>query len=204
MTTSVGADTSARRASAGVWSVRVVSEKAFAYPGRRRLATTCSRYSSKSSGPLSGVELWHVGLPRARRPRGRHRDPEEHPLHCADLAVANERADEHEAADERGLLGRRDDGSPGAHRVADDDGRATELFDESEHVAGGLHVTVGGERRVAVAVTAQIGRCDSVARLDERGREEAIGRSQVAHPWDQDDEGAIPGDVVCDPPRWAG
>src|ERR1035441_6024853 len=50
ITTRTGAVMSHSRASAGAWLVRVVTEKALAYPGRRRPAATWSQYSAKSAG----------------------------------------------------------------------------------------------------------------------------------------------------------
>jgi hypothetical protein len=51
ITTRAGAVTSAGRASAGVWLVRVVGENALAYRGRRRLATTWLRYAGRCGPP---------------------------------------------------------------------------------------------------------------------------------------------------------
>jgi hypothetical protein len=66
---------------------------------------------------------------------------------------------------------------PGAHRVADDDRRPIELFDQREDVPGGFSVAVGGERRVAVAVATKVGARDPVAGVAECWCEEAISRS---------------------------
>ena len=78
-------------------------------------------------------------------------------LQSGRVAIADEWAEQHEAANEVRLLGCGERAGTGAHRVADDDRRGVQLLDQSEHVAGGLDVAVGAECRVAVAVAAKVG-----------------------------------------------
>ena len=86
------------------------------------------------------------------------------------------------------------------HGVSDDDSRTAELFDEGAHVAGGLHVSVGGERRIAVTVSPKVGARNAVAVVAERRCQEPVGASQVAHAGNEHHERTGAVDVVGDPP----
>ena len=192
--------TSASRASARSWLVRVVAENAFACPGRRRLAMTWSRYSSKSAGRRPGVQLGQVGLPGDGRPWRCHGHAQQKALPRACLTVADERPGQHQAADQARSLRGGEDRGPGAHGVAHHDCGAAEFSDQGDDVASGFLVAVGGERGVAVAVAAKVGAGDPVTRCPQGRSEETVAGPQVTHARHKHHQGAGACDVVADPP----
>jgi hypothetical protein len=96
------------------------------------------------------------------------------------------------------MLGSRIDSRAGSHGVADDHGWAAQGTDESLDVARGLGIPVGIERRIAFAVPAQVGQCDSVSGGDQPRSEEPVGGAQIAQPGDEDDERSFAGHLVRD------
>ncbi len=90
------------------------------------------------------------------------------------------------------------DGSPGAHRVADHDGRPAECGDEGGDIASGGVVAVAGEGGVAVAVPAQIGGGHAVAGCHQRRSQEAVGRAQIGHARNQHNQRSVAVHVIGD------
>ena len=114
-------------------------------------------------------------------------------------AVANEGSNEDQAVDEIGSLGRGKDGGASSHGVAHHHGGAIEFLNEGDDVTCRLDVSVGSERRVAIAVTTQVRACDPVARVTKRRRRETVRTSQIAHSGHQNDERTIAADVIANP-----
>jgi hypothetical protein len=71
-------------------------------------------------------------------------------------AVANERADEHEAVDQVRSIGGHECCGSGGHGVPDYDRRPGEPFDQ-RRITRGVCVSLGGEGRVAVAMLPETG-----------------------------------------------
>ena len=127
-------------------------------------------------GPPACVQLREVRLPGDGRPQRCDGGAQEQPLHRADRAVANERADEDQAGNRLRPLGSNEHRDAGAHGVTDDDSRAAKRLDQRDDITGGFLVAVGRERGVAVAVAAQISTGDPVAGVPQCGSEEAVSR----------------------------
>ena len=171
--------------------------------------TADARYHQRAvlievGGAPARVQLGEVCLPGDGGPRSRHRHAKEDALQSTLLGVAHERAHQHEAAHQVGALRRGDYRGSGAHGVPDNDRRALELPDQGEEVACGLDVTVGGKRRIAVAVSAKVGARYSVADSAEPGGEKTIRGSQVTHAGHQHQQRSIAADVVADSPSGNG
>ena len=150
--------------------------------------------------PLGADARGPLRVVAAGRPPGPHGfgegDPEHQRGEAAAGRVADERADQHQAADRVGTLRRGDHRGAGAHRVADDVRRAAELVDERESVRGEGLVVVGAEGGVAVAVAAEVQAGHPVAAVDEQRDEVPVRRAELAHRRQADDQGTGPGDVV--------
>ena len=161
---------------------------------------TWSRYSPKSAGPPARVQLGQVGLPGDGRPWRCHGHAQHQAPHRACLGVADERPDQHQAADQaRPLRGGQDRG-PGAHGVAHHHGRAAEFPDQGKDIASGFLIAVGRERGIAVAVAAKIGAGHPVTRSPQGRSQETVAGPQVTHARHQHHQGAGTCDVVTDPP----
>src|SRR3984893_18286093 len=102
-----------------------------------------------------------------------------------------------------GSLGRGKCRGAGAHGVPKNHRRLLELLDQGYDVARGLDITVGGKRRVAGAVSAEVCARDSVASLPKSRSEESIPGSQVAHTWHKNHHGSFAADVVANSPAGA-
>ena len=69
---------------------------------------------------------------------------------------------------------------------------------QGDDIGGSFLVAVGGERGVAVPVTAQVSAGDPVAPRTQGGGEETIGGPEVTHAGHEHHQRAIAGDVVTD------
>ena len=77
--------------------------------------------------------------------------------------------------------------------------RLVEFLNEGDDVVRRLDVSVGGERRVAFAVTTEVRTCHPVALLTQGGGEKTVRTPQIAHTGYQHDQRTIAADVVADP-----
>ena len=105
-----------------------------------------------------------------------------------DRLLAGERRQLDEAGDQVGRGGGGDGRGAAADRLADDHGRATEVADEGDQVAGdvGAAVAVPAEARVTAAPDVDVG--DPVAGGDQRRGDEAVGVPAVADAVGEDDQ----------------
>ena len=202
ITTRAGAATSASRASAGSWLVRVVRENAFAYPGRRRLATTWSRYSPKpmAAAPYSFSRYYlqdaaaHGGAVATRNRRCR----------IALVCRCGRTARPGPGRRPGRVAVRRPGPPPVPMELPTTTAGPAKCLDQGDDIGSRFLVAIGRERVVAVAVAAKVGAGHPVTRRPQGRSEETVAGPQVTHARHQHHQRAVARDVVADPsPRAA-
>lgn len=137
---------------------------------------------------------------RARAEQSQHALPEalDPQVAEADRLLAGERRRLDHRSDQRGLLRGGDGGGAAGDRVADEQGRAAQVADHGELVAGDGGAAPGRPADAGLAAAAQIDRGDPIAGRHQRRDHGTVRGAAVAHAVRENDQRAGPRHLVSD------